>query len=124
MVDGSRISRLMPVRHCNSRPPMLSVSFQHHRHTFEGVKQNGVFSVNIRPVDLVEETDYCGIVSGTEADKAADCKFKVYSGKLTGAPLTPNAGQPECRVMHILNLGTHEMVVWGRSKKCMSLTPA
>jgi len=25
----------------NGRPPMISVAFQHHRHTLKGVKQNG-----------------------------------------------------------------------------------
>ena len=45
----------------NSNPPMLSVSFQHKRHTLKGVKQNGTFSVNIPSVEMVKETDYCGL---------------------------------------------------------------
>ncbi len=96
----------------NSRPPMLSVAFQHHRHTLKGVKQNGTFSVNIPSVDLVRETDYCGIVSGRDTDKVADCKFNIFYGKLTNAPLiTECPVNLECRVLHILNLGSHEMVV-------------
>ena len=71
----------------NGNPPMLSVSFQYHRHTFKGVKQNGTFSVNIPSVELVKETDYCGIVSGRETDKVADCKFNIFYGKLATAPL-------------------------------------
>ena len=96
----------------NSRPPMLSVSFQHHRHTLRGVKQNGVFSVNIPSVELVKETDYCGLVSGSKTDKVADCKFNIFYGKLENAPLISECPvNIECHALHILNLGSHEMVV-------------
>ncbi len=96
----------------NSSPPMLSVAFQHHRHTLKGVKQSGVFSVNIPSVELVKETDYCGLVSGRKTDKVADCKFNISYGKLTNAPLINECPvNLECRALHILNLGSHEMVV-------------
>ena len=96
----------------NSRPPMLSVAFQHQRHTLKGVKQNGTFSVNIPSVELVKETDYCGLVSGRETDKIADSKFNIFYGKLTNAPLISECPvNLECQALHILNLGSHEMVV-------------
>ena len=96
----------------NSNPPMLSVAFQHQRHTLKGVKQNGTFSVNIPSVELVKETDYCGTVSGRETDKVADCKFSIFYGKLANAPLISECPiNLECRALHILNLGSHEMVV-------------
>jgi flavin reductase (DIM6/NTAB) family NADH-FMN oxidoreductase RutF len=96
----------------NSRPPMLSVAFQHQRHTLKGIKQNGTFSVNIPSTELVKETDYCGLVSGRDTDKVADCKFNIFYGKLSHVPLiTECPVNIECRAMHILNLGSHEMVV-------------
>ncbi|MFC2006807.1 flavin reductase family protein [Chloroflexota bacterium] len=96
----------------NSRPPMLSVSFQHQRHTLKGIKQNGTFSVNIPSVDMVKEADYCGLVSGRDTDKVTDCKFNIFYGKLTNVPLISECPiNLECHVVHILNLGSHEMVV-------------
>jgi len=96
----------------NSNPPMLSVAFQHKRHTLKGVKQNGTFSVNIPSVGMVKETDYCGLVSGKDTDKVANCGFKLFYGKLTNAPLIDECPiNLECRAIHILNLGSHEMVV-------------
>jgi flavin reductase (DIM6/NTAB) family NADH-FMN oxidoreductase RutF len=78
----------------------------------KGVKQNGTFSVNIASIELVKETDYCGIVSCRETDKVADCKFNVFYGKLATAPLISECPvNLECRVLHILNLGSHEMVI-------------
>jgi len=91
---------------------MLSVSFQHNRHTLKGVKQNGTFSVNIPSVEMVKETDYCGLVSGKNTDKVAKCNFSLFYGKLTNAPLINECPiNLECRALHILNLGSHEMVV-------------
>lgn len=96
----------------NSQPPMLSVSFQHHRHTLKGVKQNGTFSVNIPSIEMVKEADYCGTISGRQADKVADCKFSLFYGKLENAPLISECPvNLECKTIHILNLGSHEMVV-------------
>ncbi|MGA7877591.1 MAG: flavin reductase family protein [Desulfoferrobacter sp.] len=96
----------------NSNPPMLTVGIQHHRYTYKGIQQNGNFSVNVPSEDLVKETDYCGIVSGSNDDKTDTCKFTVFYGKLKTAPLIEECPiNLECKVMHVLNLGSHALVV-------------
>ncbi len=96
----------------NSSPPTLSVSLQHHRYTLKGIKENGIFSVNVPSTDQVKETDYCGIVTGTREDKTAVCKFDVFYGKLKLAPLIEQCPvNLECKVVHILNLGSHALVI-------------
>ena len=96
----------------NGQPPMLSVAFQHPRHTLKGIKQNGTFSVNIPSVELVKEADYCVLDSGRVTDKVAHCKFNVFYGKLETAPLiTEFPVNLECHALQILDLGSHEMVV-------------
>ncbi|MFC2034585.1 flavin reductase family protein [Chloroflexota bacterium] len=61
-------------------PPMIAVAIRHTRYTLKGIKQNMTFSVNVPSVDLVKEVDYCGIESGTEADKLEACQFEVFCG--------------------------------------------
>ena len=96
----------------NADPPMISVLIRHNRHTLKGVLQNLTFSVNTPSSDLVAETDYCGIVSGAEVDKASICKFTVFYGKLLTAPLIEQCPiNLECKVVHILNLGSHALVI-------------
>ncbi len=96
----------------NSSPPMLSVSLQHHRYTLKGIRENGVFSVNVPSTDLVKETDYCGIVTGSREDKTAVCKFDLFYGRLKLAPLIEQCPvNLECKAVHLLNLGSHTMVV-------------
>ena len=101
----------------NSNPPMVTVAFQHHRHTYKGVKENGTFSINVPTEEQVKETDYCGIVSGTKQDKTGDCGFTVFYGQLKTAPLIEQCPvNLECKVVHILNLGSHAWS-WARSKR-------
>ena len=94
------------------KPPMISVALQQSRYTLKGIRQNMSFSVNIPSVDLVKETDYCGLVSGADTDKVKDCKFKVFYGDLENVPLIEQCPiNLECEVQHILNLGSHSLVI-------------
>lgn len=96
----------------NSNPPMVTVALQHHRYTYKGIKQTGAFSINVASEDQVEQVDYCGIVSGAKTDKAADCGFTVFYAKLETAPLIEQCPlNLECKVVHILDLGSHALVV-------------
>lgn len=112
-VDGK--PNFMAVAWCgivNSDPAMISVAIRHNRHTHKGISQNSTFSVNIPSIEMVRETDYCGIVSGHKVDKVAACRFKVFYGKLDNAPLIEQCPvNLECTVMQILNLGSHSLFI-------------
>lgn len=96
----------------NSEPPMVSVAIRHNRYTYKGIRQNLTFSVNIPSSDLVQELDYCGIKGGARVDKVAECRFTVFYGKLASAPLIEECPvNLECRVEHILNLGSHALII-------------
>ena len=95
-----------------STPPMISVAIQPHRYTYQGIRQNMTFSVNVPSTDLVKETDYCGIATGAKVDKTRVCDFKVFYGRIETAPLIEQCPvNLECSVVHILNLGSHSLVV-------------
>jgi flavin reductase (DIM6/NTAB) family NADH-FMN oxidoreductase RutF len=112
-VDGK--PNFMAVAWCGvacSKPPMVTVAIRPTRHTYRGIRQNMAFSVNVPSVDLVKETDYCGITRGSEVNKVEVCKFNVFYGKLDNAPLIHQYPvNMECKVMHILELGSHALVV-------------
>jgi flavin reductase (DIM6/NTAB) family NADH-FMN oxidoreductase RutF len=110
----------------NAEPPMVSVAIRPERYTHRGIKQNSTFSVNVPSTDLVKETDYCGIESGSKANKVEVCNFDVFYGKLGNAPLIEECPiNLECKVMHTLNLDTHSLFI-GRveethiSKGCLT----
>lgn len=96
----------------NAEPPMISVAIRHNRYTDKGIRQNMTFSVNLPSRDMIAETDYCGIVSGSRVDKAEVCQFKIFYGKLKNAPLIEQYPvNLECEVVHILDLGSHSLVI-------------
>ncbi|OGO31926.1 MAG: NADPH-flavin oxidoreductase [Chloroflexi bacterium RBG_16_56_11] len=113
LVDGK--ADFAPYAWCGiagGEPPAVSVAVRHQRHTLKGIRQNRAFSVNIPSVDLIRETDYCGMVSGAQADKVKDCGFKVYYGGLKTAPLIEQCPvNLECEVLHLLNVGIHMLVI-------------
>ena len=96
----------------SSKPPMISLAIRLDRHTYKGILQNLTLSVNIPSTDMIEETDYCGITSGAKVDKVRICKFDIFYGKLGNAPLIKQCPvNLECRVVHMLNLGSHCLIV-------------
>ncbi|MBN2242672.1 MAG: flavin reductase family protein [Acidobacteria bacterium] len=95
-----------------SVPPSVTIALQHHRHSLKGVRRHMSFSVNIPGTGLVRETDYCGLASGRNVDKAADCRFDVFYGRLDNVPLIRQCPvNHACEVIQILNLGSHELIV-------------
>jgi flavin reductase (DIM6/NTAB) family NADH-FMN oxidoreductase RutF len=93
-------------------PPLIAVALRPYRYTYKGIQENDTFSVNIPSVSQVVETDYCGIVSGSKADKADVCGYSVYYGELKTAPLISECPvNMECRVFQIDNLGSHALVI-------------
>jgi flavin reductase (DIM6/NTAB) family NADH-FMN oxidoreductase RutF len=65
--------------------PVLYISLKSTHYTTIGVKKNGYFSVNIPSADMVQKTDYCGIVSGKTADKSM--LFTAFYDEQGKAPL-------------------------------------
>ena len=61
------------------------VIFSRTRARGEGIMENGSFSINLPGKDLVTETDYCGIVSGRNEDKAR--LFKIFYSEAENAPM-------------------------------------
>jgi flavin reductase (DIM6/NTAB) family NADH-FMN oxidoreductase RutF len=93
-------------------PPTIAVGIRPSRYSLKGILQNMTFSVNIPSIDMVKETDYCGIVSGSNNDKVKDCGFSIFYGKLASAPLIEECPvNLECQVINLIKLGSHYAVI-------------
>lgn len=93
-------------------PPMIAVTLGKMHYTNEGIRENQCFSVNIPSRDMVEVTDYCGIVSGKRIDKSEI--FETFYGKLGRAPMIRECPvNLECRLVDILDLGGQSEVFIG-----------
>jgi len=76
--------------------------------TKAGIFENRTFSVNIPSVDLVEKTDYCGLVSGKDVDKSQ--MFKIFYGQLKTAPMIEECPvNMECRLVKNVDFPAHDI---------------
>jgi flavin reductase (DIM6/NTAB) family NADH-FMN oxidoreductase RutF len=93
-----------------SKPPAISVALQPVRYTLKGIKEQGVFSINVPSAGMVKEVDYCGIYSGNKKDKSTI--FKTFYGVLEKAPLIEECPvNLECKAIHFLQVGSHILII-------------
>ena len=98
------------VTRVNYTPPMIAVALGKTHHTNPGIHAMKAFSVNVPGADLVEKTDYCGLVSGDRHDKAR--LFTVFKGELTGAPMIEECRVcMECRLVQTVVLPADELFI-------------
>jgi flavin reductase (DIM6/NTAB) family NADH-FMN oxidoreductase RutF len=94
------------------KPPLIYISLLPSRYTLKGIRQNWSFSVNLPSSDIAKEVDYCGMKSGSKVDKVKVCKFEVFYGKLSNAPMIKKCpANVECTVVNIMDLGSHTMII-------------
>ena len=85
------------------RPPIVFVSLNRDHYTAGGIREEGVFSINIPTTDMLAVTDCCGMVSGRDMDKSA--LFDVFHGDLEAAPLIRECPvNLECRVVRTVEI--------------------
>jgi flavin reductase (DIM6/NTAB) family NADH-FMN oxidoreductase RutF len=91
------------------RPPaMIYISVNKAHYTNAGIKANGYFSVNIPSKDLVQKTDYVGLVSGKDTDKSGT--FSVFYGSVNKAPLIKECPvNILCKLVQTVDMPTQEI---------------
>jgi len=91
-------------------PGSVSLGMNKMHFTNVGIGANGTFSVNIPSVKMVEETDYCGLVSGKNLDKAG--LFKTFFCKLRTAPMIEECPiNMECRLTRTVDFPSHDIFI-------------
>ena len=83
----------------NTNPAIVYVSIRPERYSYNLIKNNKEFVINLTNEDLVYETDWCGVKSGAEYDKFKELKFTKQKGKFVKCPLIKESPVSiECKV--------------------------
>lgn len=91
-----------------SLEPVLYISLKSSHHSTSGVKEKGDFSVNIPSAEMVQETDYCGVVSGKTIDKAK--LFTPFYDEIGRAPMIKECPMNMlCKVINTIPMFGFEM---------------
>jgi flavin reductase (DIM6/NTAB) family NADH-FMN oxidoreductase RutF len=98
LVDGKPdFMTLGWITRVNANPPTIGCGVGRHHHSAVGIEQNKTFSINVPSAELLQKTDYCGLVSGKSVDKAV--LFDVFYGELETAPMITECPLSlECRL--------------------------
>ncbi len=87
----------------NGNPSIWGVGIGKNKLSLEGIRKNREFSINFPNSSQVVETDYCGITSGRDVDKAP--LFEVFKGKLEYAPMIQECSlNLECSLHQLVDL--------------------
>jgi flavin reductase (DIM6/NTAB) family NADH-FMN oxidoreductase RutF len=88
----------------------VSLSMGKRHYTNAGIKENKTFSVCLPSENLVAQTDYCGIMTGKNTDKAI--LFDIFYGELKTAPMIQECKVcMECRLDRIVDFPNNDVFI-------------
>jgi len=94
----------------NASPPLLAISLNKSHYTAIGIRNNKTFSVNFPGTIMVEQTDYCGLVSGRTTDKSS--LFDIFYGALKTAPMINSCHLClECNLFDIYEMPSNDLFI-------------
>lgn len=93
-------------------PAMCYISVRPNRHSYNIIKKNGDFVINLTTKALAFATDWCGVKSGSKYNKFREMGLTPVPAKMVKAPLIKESPvNIECIVKEIKELGTHHMFI-------------
>lgn len=96
----------------NTIPPKTYISVRPSRYSYEILKKNGEFALNLTPSSLISACDWCGIHTGRKVDKFKKWNLTKVPASNISVPLIDECPLSlECRVFDEIELGTHNMLL-------------
>ncbi|WP_322290418.1 flavin reductase family protein [Paratractidigestivibacter sp.] len=94
-----------------TNPPMLYISVRPERASYPIIRESGEFVVNLTTHKLQRACDWCGVRSGRDYDKWAECGLTAApAAMLELAPVIAESPvNIECKVTEVKELGSHHM---------------
>ena len=95
-----------------TNPPMCYISVRPERHSYDIIKKNKEFVINLTNEDMAFATDWCGVKSGKDYNKFQEMKLTPSKSEFISAPIVKESPLSiECRVKEIVKLGSHDMFI-------------
>lgn len=98
------------VMRANANPPMIAVGVFKPHYTVTRIAESQTFSVNFPSAEMVQVTDYCGLVSGDKIDKSE--LFEVFYGDVQTAPMIAQCPLClECKLVQTVELPSNMLFI-------------
>ena len=96
----------------NTNPAMVYISVRPTRYSYNLIKDQGEFVINLTNKQLAKATDWCGVKTGAKVDKFKEMKLHKEKANFVKCPMIKESPvSVECRVTEIKELGSHHMFV-------------
>lgn len=96
----------------NSNPAMVYISVRPSRYSYNLIKDQGEFVINLTTKDLVRATDWCGVKTGAKVDKFKEMNLHKEKANFVKCPMIQESPVSiECKVKETKELGSHTMFI-------------
>ncbi len=96
----------------NTNPAMVYISVRPSRYSYDLIKEQGEFIINLTTKELARATDWCGVKTGAKVDKFKEMKLHKEKAKFVKCPMIKESPvSVECKVKEIKDLGSHHMFI-------------
>ena len=93
-----------------SDPPMCSISVRPERHSYDIIKKEGAFVINLVDKKLASCADWCGVRSGRKYNKFLETGLTPVRATQVNAPMIGESPvNLECKITQIIPLGSHDL---------------
>src|SRR5512138_956043 len=93
-------------------PPMCYISVRPSRYSYDIIKKEGEYVINLTTRSLAYAADWCGVKSGKDHNKFKEMGLTPGPASIIRAPLIMESPvNIECIVREIKELGTHHMFI-------------
>lgn len=96
----------------NSSPAIAYISVRKERYSYNIIKENKEFVINLTNEKLAYATDWCGVRSGAKYDKFKEMHLTKEKANFVKAPLIKESPVSiECKVIDEIDYGSHTTFV-------------
>ncbi|MDF1497771.1 MAG: flavin reductase family protein [Patescibacteria group bacterium] len=95
----------------SNHPPMVMISVDKKRFSFNLIKQSGKFVINIPNIKMIKDVIYCGNVSRKNKDKFEERNLMYSVSDKGGIILNDTIAYVECEVKNEFDVGDHILFI-------------
>ena len=96
----------------NTNPAMCYISVRPERYSYNLIKEQGEFVINLTNEKLAFATDWCGVKTGAKVDKFKEMHLTKEKAEFVKCPIIKESPVAiECKVKEIKELGSHHMFI-------------
>ena len=96
----------------NTDPAKVYISIRPSRYSYNIIKNQGEFVINLTTRKLARATDWCGVKSGANVDKFKSMNLHKEKANFVKCPMIKESPVSiECKLTEIKKMGSHDMFI-------------